>query len=724
LAAILHSSAIMIRSRASAVLGVAISVLAGCGLGSNQEGPTGTQSVASPLIADEGFWMGIYHPINNVVLAEREGIRLVANGNLALSFAETDFEGTLDANNELDTFRAKVGLDGAMTMEVAVEGSGELDSELPLATIPLPPVPVSGVVTVTPYVQMRLLLRGTAAAAARVSVVAPFHVGAKFSKEGRGRRRTDLSSDPQFTAEVGLPEVSGNFDGTVELEVTTTFLVNIQGFEVGGPVVGTRLGAQLQVALAPQSAWNLEGLVSLVGGWAFLDPTTGLPDVPVDLLEKQFPPKHIADGALPEIGPATRWSRVFDVERDDNAATALLAGEEIVVVESGDEPWLASLNLEGAPSWQSTATDGWTPKAMARPQDGGDLLVAGVSSDGHDMRVERYDPSGTALWRSTLTVSGAEVTFNSILATSGDDTIIAGEVAYDDGTTRPILAALDALGNLIWSKEIETGAGSSKAAIEALAETPSGGILAVGKVDYADAGATIDGTNALILRLDVAGNPAAAYAVGGSHSQVAHHVAMYPDGSYAIGGEQDIFAPHIAWIASLWPDDTLRWSASYQSRPYVDGNGEQARVTALAPLSNHGLLVSGHIGSADIDAFVSRLGETGMPFWSKTYKSADEDKLLAVLAVPDGLVAFGSTGITEEVGSYTDLWMIRGNVDGMVPFAADSGFVVENSAVQWTQVNHSVHPLAPTIVATSTLAGGPAAFTVNAANVVGELLTD
>jgi hypothetical protein len=675
------------------------------------------------LIADEGFWMGIYHPLNNVVLAERDGIQLVANGNLALSFADSNFEGTLDANNELDTFRAQVGLHGALTMEVAVEGSGDLDSVLDLSTIPLPSFDVSPAVTVTPYVQMRLLLTGTAAAAARVSVVAPFRVGAAFSKAGR--RRADLSSDPQFTAEVGLPEVSGNFDGTVQLEVTTTFLVTIQGFAVGGPVVGTRFGAHLQIDLAA-STWTLDGLGSIVGGWAFLDPTTLLPDVPEDLLERQVPSWHIAGGAIPEIGPSTRWSRVFDVERDDNAATALLAGGEIVVVESGDEPWLASLSLDtlGVPSWQNTAIGGWIPKAMARVHDGGDLLVAGVSSNGRDMRVERYDPSGTPRWRSTLTVAGAEVTLSAILATSGNDTIIAGEVDHDDGTSRPILAALDALGNLEWSKEIETGSGSSNAAIEALAETPSGGILAVGKVDYSDTGATIDGVNALVLHLDVQGNPGAAYAVGGSHSQVAHHVAIYPDGSYAIAGEQDAFAPHIAWIAALRADDSLRWSASYQSRPYVDGNGEQARVTSLAPLPNHGLLVSGQIGSVDIDAFVFRLGEAGMPFWLKTYKSSDEDRLSAVLALPDGLVAFGSTGVTEEISSYTDLWMIRCNVDGMADFAADSGLVVENSAAQWSPVDHSVHPLAPAIVATSTLAGGPGAFTVNPANVVGELLTN
>jgi hypothetical protein len=58
------------------------------------------------------------------------------------------------------------------------------------------------------------------------------------------------------------------------------------------------------------------------------------------------------------------------------------------------------------------------------------------------------------------------------------------------------------------------------------------------------------------------------------------------------------------------------------------------------------------------------------------------------------------------------------------PFAPDSGFVVENSAVQWTQVDHSVHPLAPAVAATSTLTGGPVAFTTNPANVVGELVTN
>src|SRR5262245_17675987 len=106
----------MRRSQTSAAFCVAFSVFAGCGPAENQAGLSGTQSHASALISDVGFWMGVYHPFNNVILAERDDIQLVANRNLSLSFADSDFEGTLDANSELDTFRARVGLDGAMTM--------------------------------------------------------------------------------------------------------------------------------------------------------------------------------------------------------------------------------------------------------------------------------------------------------------------------------------------------------------------------------------------------------------------------------------------------------------------------------------------------------------------------------------------------------------------------------------------------------------------------------
>jgi hypothetical protein len=211
--------------------------------------------------------------------------------------------------------------------------------------------------------------------------------------------------------------------------------------------------------------------------------------------------------------------------------------------------------------------------------------------------------------------------------------------------------------------------------------------------------------------------------VGGIGDQVAHHIAVYPDGSYVIGGEQE---PHEVWLASLGANDTLLWSAVYQSRPDVDSNGEQASLTGLAPLPDHGFLVSGEIGSADRDAFAFRGSREGMPLWLKTYRSADEDHLSAILALPDGFFAFGSTGFTEDTSSYTDLWAIHAAVDGRIRFADGNGFTVENTAVQWQRItDHGAHLLAPVTVASSTLQSTPpVAFTVNAAAAAGTLLTN
>lgn len=144
-------------------------------------------------------------------------------------------------------------------------------------------------------------------------------------------------------------------------------------------------------------------------------------------------------------------------------------------------------------------------------------------------------------------------------------------------------------------------------------------------------------------------------------------IAVHPDkGTYTIAGHLGS-APHV-WIASLSADDTLRWSASYQSRP--DGSGiEYANPTGLATLDGNGLLVSGYIGAPDVDAFLIRLADNGLPIWVKSYIAADSSEVLSgVIALRDGLIAFGRTQVLEEKNSYGDLWIVRANVDGGVRF--------------------------------------------------------
>jgi hypothetical protein len=168
------------------------------------------------------------------------------------------------------------------------------------------------------------------------------------------------------------------------------------------------------------------------------------------------------------------------------------------------------------------------------------------------------------------------------------------------------------------------------------------------------------------------------------------------------------------------------WWGSYQSQPDVGAFRNYNNLAGLLPLDGNGLLVAGDTGaSTSMDAWILRVDAAGMPIWVKRYSSPDTDNLAGIVALPDGLAAAGTTGFTESVGSYSDLWVIRASVDGMVHYADGNGYDAESTAMQWEVVtDKTLHALDPAPVAT-TLEGNPAAaFATVPASAVGEMLTD
>jgi hypothetical protein len=81
----------------------------------------------------------------------------------------------------------------------------------------------------------------------------------------------------------------------------------------------------------------------------------------------------------------------------------------------------------------------------------------------------------------------------------------------------------------------------------------------------------------------------------------------------------------------------------------------------------------------------------------------DKNELEKVVAMPDGVAAFGQTNTTNVLGnSFNDLWVLRTNVDGMVHFDEASGFDTINDAVQWhPSTAYTLHQLDPTNVHTT-----------------------
>jgi hypothetical protein len=670
-----------------------------------------------PPATDAVFESGLYLPLDQIELAEAGGAPLVVNGNLAVSWVDSTFSGTV-ADDQLEQAGAGVPLRGAATVELAMDAGAEVAGSLRLALIPLPSLPVPPSIEVFPFVDVSLDVAASADADARISVVAPFRLGAGFAFDGS--LRAGLSSPVVHEPEVGLPDGTVALSASVGLNLTLVLLLTIQEVPVGGPVIGASLSTL--VGVDPATGASVDTAVEIVGGWAFpgLD---GLPDIPEEL-SSLLPLQRVdlaPGGRLLDAGGApTRWSRLFGIDEDDGAAAVLPADAGVVVVEDRTTPWLAALDGAGVPLWQSTAADAWFPNGMASAVDA-DLILAGVF--GSTMRVDRFSPAGEPRWTRRLSVPDADqTTCVAVVSRSSGGAVLAGEVNRS-GVFTALLAAIDDSGGVEWSIEVDAGAGSTRPGIAALAEAPSGDIIAVGQVDYtevADASLPpIQGENALILKVGPDGAVRSAFALGGAGTERGSRVVVAPDGSYLVGGHLGR-APNV-WLASLRADDSLRWSASYRARPQVN----VAELTGLAAVTD-GHLACGHLESSGADAWLLRVDAEGMPVWVKTTVGADsDDEPSAVVALDDGLVACGRTQVREDTVSNGDLWVVRANVDGMLHFLADTGLDCECATAEWQRIDdHSIRTLAPSAVAVTLDLDTAQELRTNPAAVFGELLTD
>jgi hypothetical protein len=247
-------------------------------------------------VPDAGFESGLYVPLNDVVLGDTGGAQVLVNGNLAVSWVDSTFEGELDANGELERANAGISLSGAATLELALAAGTDVAGSCRLALIALPSFTVGGI-TASPFVQVKVKLEATADADGCISVVAPFGIGSGFSHDGAPH--AGLSTPPRYTPEVGLPDAAINLSGTVELEVVLAVLLAIEAIPIGGPVLGTSLGVTLELDSA--SGWDADGFIKIVGDWTFPDPATPtLPNIPEDLGIARTPgwPNSTGSGSL------------------------------------------------------------------------------------------------------------------------------------------------------------------------------------------------------------------------------------------------------------------------------------------------------------------------------------------------------------------------------------------------------------------------------------------
>ncbi len=708
-------------------------LLAACGTAPQlAQEPTGT--FAAPLSTPGDFQSGIYTPFNDVPLFSLNGAQGVANGNAAISFVSPSFAGTLDANDQLDTFNATINLRGALTLEVRVDAAGDFTGSVPLPMTALPPFTVGSVV-VTPFVYSTLNFTGSAAATSRVSLVAPFEASVQFAQPGK---LITTPTRPTLKPELGAPDAAAGAEVGLDLEVGVIFLVSIDGIPVGGPALSTTVGIDLHIAGLPAPAWSADLATELWGAWTFLDPVTSLPTIPNAGKRLAHESATIAGGAIPLGLSSSRWSRVYDLQESELSAGLVKSGDGAVLVGNtrlNSMPWMSAIDGTGLPLWQTTSVSqpfgAMNVKSLIEATNG-DLVAVGWPGTGTGMRAERYGPTGTPLWARTFAGAASTLlSWNTTVATPSGGAILGGQITYvSTGVKRCALAELDSTGTMLWATEVDLGPGTSSPSLSGLALTSTGQLLAAGTVTYQDLPSPYDAAlryqNGFVLRLDAQGNAQSAFAVGGNLGDYVNALAVFPDDSYALGGYTGPGsggAVNWAWITSFDAQDALRWSATYAG----DTNGSYGHVSALATLPSNGLLVTGGYGTptSTQEAWLFRVDSAGMPVWFKALRGPADDTLTQVVKMKGGgALALGYTKSVNDVTPLpqSDLWVVRTSVDGMVDFTAASGMDAANDSARWQRTEHVIRPLAPVNVAT-TLTANAAPFNVTPASATSELLT-
>ena len=677
------------------------------------------------------FYQGAYIPFDNVDVGSIGGVSARLNGNIAISFADTEIDAELDQNQDFDAASGLLKFRAIASLELSAQDTGELTLDLPLAVIPLPEIQISPSVVAVPYIYPTLRGAGSVQRGAKISMVVPIRTAASFDKTvNNGAWRGNAA---RITPQIGLPDadILGNANLELTLDFRMHFQLIVEGIPVGGPFIGTEVGIDLDLDPLGKNWWTLDGLTRVTAGWGAVLSLPKTPNDGVTLIERNW--QLAAGGPLPVDLPVTRWSRTFDLGHTAGVDALVPVDDHLLLTGEGFRsnggPWMAELDSGGSPVWETGATDSANamyPVAMQRLENG-DLLAAGRSAYNDGMRVERYDASGSPLWAKTMqhaTASSARWTAMALTGTGG--AVLGGYSSYlgSANAQRLLLAEIDGNANIVWAQEIELGDDAAEV-ITALAVDGSGEIIVVGHLDYDDhpdpAQALVQVTNGFIVRLSPTGDLIRAKALGSIGDDYLLDLTLLPTGDYLVGGDSDK-EDQLIWISRLTSDDELVWSSSYGGANL----GSRAGVTGLTTLSS-GLIGVAGFENADgaKDAVLMTIDGGGMPVWYKRLAGDDEDALQGIIALDDGLAAYGHTkSASAAFTARSEFWLARTSVDGMLHFDPASGLVTVNDAVTWAPATYTSLVTLPTVSEFEvTLDVVDAGLEVESASAVENLLT-
>lgn len=287
--------------------------------------------------------------------------------------------------------------------------------------------------------------------------------------------------------------------------------------------------------------------------------------------------------------------------------------------------------------------------------DEGGLVGVGYTSagdaGGEDVLVVRTDASGRTVWTRDIG-SAADDSGWGIARTADGGYMIAGFTSgFGADAEDVLLIGIDAGGATKWTRTIG-GPGNQRA----WAMVPVGnGFAIAAQTDRSSGG----GWDALVLRVDAAGNQVWSRAFGGPGVDRLFGIAAASDGGVAVTGSRSE-APGAALgvlAARLDSSGSVMWDRRF-------GGARDSLGHAIASTSDGGFVITGYGQNADAnnDISLTKLSASGVPAWTRTTGGADDDR--GMMSVERAGGGFASIGYRHTSAADWEIWLGEWRADG------------------------------------------------------------
>lgn len=278
-----------------------------------------------------------------------------------------------------------------------------------------------------------------------------------------------------------------------------------------------------------------------------------------------------------------------------------------------------------------------------------------------------------------------------------------GGFGTNHGSFDLVVVELDADGGLVWGRSYG-GSGFDEG--NAIAALDDGGFVVAGSTSSTN-GDAVPGTHGYadfwLLRLSATGDIVWQRTLGGTLIDEAHDVLVTADGDiiatgWARSANGDVTDPqggYDYWVVKLDADGDLLWQRNY-------GTALDESARSIAPAPDGGFLLCG-IGSGEpgapvghhgySDVLLIKIDEDGDVEWSRYYGGSNAERVMEVLALPDG--RFCVAGFTNSTDG--DVASNIAEDQGQVwVFAVDgAGELLWENSFGGTDLNDTGEALAP-----------------------------